>query len=153
VLDDRVVIGPARRELVARLDALAVPPALMCVGLGALGGPPSGTLAAVLVPAERADVLVAAASPVHLHVEGLSAFHDRHQPALLSARHVSTSERRNLRLPNGVVNEGSGRSPRGRVYSGSTYRSMDLVEQRHMRARSRFVSSGSKFARLGNRTI
>ncbi|HWC26132.1 MAG TPA: helix-turn-helix transcriptional regulator [Solirubrobacteraceae bacterium] len=65
--------------------------------------------------AERADVLVAPATAVHLHVEGLSALDDRHQLVLLSARHASTSESRNLRLPSGVVNEGSGRTPRGRV--------------------------------------
>ena len=33
------------------------------------------------------------------------------------------------------------------------YRSIVLVEQRHIRARSRFVSSGSKSARMGKGTI
>jgi hypothetical protein len=153
VLDDWIVVRPTLCKLVAGLDALAVPATLVGIGLGPLGSPASRPLAAVFVPPERADVLIAAAAPVHLHVEGLAALHDRHQLVPLSARHASTSERRNLRLPNGVVNDGSGRSPRGRVYRGSTYLSIVFVEQRHMRARSHFVSSGSKSARLGNRTI
>ena len=85
----------------------------MRLGLSALGGTTRRALAAVLVPAERADVLIMAAAAVDLHMEGFSALDDRHQLVLLSARHASTSERRNLRLPNGVVNEGSGRRPRG----------------------------------------
>ena len=84
----------------------------MSVRLSPLGGAPSCALAAVLVPSERADVLVATAAAVHLHVEGLSPLDNRHQLVLLSALQATTSESLNLRLPSGVVNEGSGRSPR-----------------------------------------
>ncbi len=38
----------------------------------------------------------------------LTSLDDRHQLALLLARHASTSERRNLRRPSGVVGDGSG---------------------------------------------
>jgi hypothetical protein len=62
VLDDRVVVGPALRELVAGLDALPVLAALVRVSLSAFGGATRGALPAVLVPAEGADVLIASAA-------------------------------------------------------------------------------------------
>ncbi len=52
-------------SLVARLGALLIP-ALVGVGVQALGCSACGALGAVLVPTERAHVLVATSAAVHL---------------------------------------------------------------------------------------